>query len=269
MIRFPKLEHGGGLPVASFASFDGVRLHFETEGDGPPIVLLHGFAASTQTNWIAPKIWAALVSAGRSVIGLDARGHGKSDTPHDPAAYDDGAMVKDVAALFDHLGLAESDVAGYSMGSGTALRFALSDGRLRRLVLGGFGGDMASRVSGRPSPEWQERARRIAEALEAEDISSITDPTARGFRRFADSQGADRQALAAIQRSHRFAGVTGDLKSVKVPTLVVCGDADVDPHPLAGQLPRGRAVVVSGDHLGAVADPAFAEAVVEFLAEPD
>jgi pimeloyl-ACP methyl ester carboxylesterase len=257
----------GRKRMPMFSSFDGVKLNYETEGEGSPVVLLHGFAASTRTNWVEPGIWSALVEAGHWVIGLDARGHGESEKPHEPDSYADGAMVRDVAALFDHLALSEASVAGYSMGAGTALRFAMTDRRVQRLVLGGIGGDMARRVSGQGSEEWEQRSKRIAAALEAEDPSSVEDPTARGFRRFADRQGADRLALAAIQRSHRFAGAAGDVASVKGPALVIAGDADVDPRPLADQLPAARFAVVSGDHLSAVGDPAFAAAIVEFLAE--
>jgi len=250
-----------------FSSFDGVKLHYETEGEGSPVVLLHGFGASTRTNWVEPGIWSALVHAGHRVIGLDARGHGESEKPHDPAFYADGAMVRDVAELFDHLALGTASVVGYSMGAGTALRFAMSDRRVRLLVLGGIGENMARRVGGQASEEWEQRSKRIAAALEADDPSTIDDPTARGFRRFADRQGADRLALAAIQRSHRFAGSAGDISMVQGPALVIAGDADVDPRPLAAQLPAGRFTVVSGDHLSAVGDPAFAAAIVEFLAE--
>jgi len=186
-------------------------------------VLLHGFAASTQANWVAPGIWKTLVDAGHQVTGPDARGHGHSDKPHDPSAYDNGAMVRDVGALLDHLGLVRPDVAGYSMGAGTALRFALTDGRVRRLVLGGIGGDLASRVlgqTGRVPPAWRGRAQRIAAALEAEDPAAIEDPAVRRFRRFADSQGADLRALGAIQRSNRYrlSGAAPDLSALKAPT---------------------------------------------------
>src|SRR5262249_52725987 len=151
--------------MAEFRSFDGVRLHYDMEGEGGPVVLLHGFAASTEANWRAPGILDALVAAGHRVVGLDARGHGHSEKCYDPSAYADGAMVTDVVALFDHLALDTADVVGYSMGSATAIHFAHRDTRVRRLVLGGTGGNLGDTVEARV-----ERARLVAAALEAPDV---------------------------------------------------------------------------------------------------
>ncbi len=250
--------------MPEFRSFDGVILHYDVEGQGPPVVLLHGFAANTDLNWRQPGIIRALTAAGLRTIGLDARGHGLSGKPHLPSAYANDAMVADVRALFDHLRLEEADVAGYSMGSATALRLALTDRRVRRLVLGGTDGGLHDTAE-----SMAERGRRIAEGLEAEDPDDIIDPAAGRFRRFAESTGADRAALAAIQRGRRRSPVSrDDLSRVRAPALVICGDADVSPHELAATLPAGRARVVPGDHLSAVLEPALAAAVAEFLAAP-
>ena len=250
--------------MATFSSFDGTTLHYESTGDGRPVVLLHGFAAESRGNWVAPGVVAALEAAGRRAIALDARGHGASDTPHDAAAYADDAMVRDVQALFDHLGLRSADVVGYSMGSMTASRLVGVEPRVRSIVLGGVGVGIATT---RP-----ERVRiAIAEALEADDPLSVADPTARAFRKFADSTGADRRALAAIQRAQQFSR-DPDLAGIGVPTLVLTGDRDTlvgSPRELADRIPGARAHVLSGDHLGAVNDPAFAKAIVDFLAEVD
>lgn len=250
--------------MTDFRSFDRVKLHYVAEGAGQPVVLLHGFASDSQGNWRRPGIFAALVAAGHHVIALDARGHGYSEKCYDPVAYQDQAMARDVVALFDHLGLESADVVGYSMGSATAIRFALRDGRVRRLVLGGTDGSLSDSTE-----EMAERGLRIAAALEAEDPESIEDPLGRRFRRFADSTGADRRALAAIQRGRRRLQVgRDDLSKIASPTLVICGDKDVSPHELAAVLPAGRAKVVTGGHLSAVGDPAFTVAIVEFLTEP-
>jgi pimeloyl-ACP methyl ester carboxylesterase len=111
-------------------------------------------------------------------------------------------------------------------------------------------------------------AAAIAAALEAEDPSTISGAVPRAFRAFADSTGADRFALAAIQR----AGLAPapDLSSVGVPVLVIAGDRDDlvgDPAVLAAAIPGARHVTVSGDHLSAVYDPRFAAEVVAFLDE--
>ena len=110
-----------------------------------------------------------------------------------------------------------------------------------------------------------EMAPLIADALETDDPDAIEDPLARGFRQFADAMGADREALAAIQRA-RVVNADVDASRVNMPTLVICGDGDVKPDKLAASIPGARAAVVTGDHNGAVADPAFTTTIVEFLA---
>src|SRR5271155_3785007 len=187
------------MPI--FSTFDGLSLHFEIVGEGSPVVLLHGFASSYEVNWRRPGVVRVLLEAGHQVIGLNARGHEGSDAPHDPRAYSNGAMVNDVVALFDHLSLSQSDVVGYSMGALTAFAFAQRDRRVRRLVLGGIGGYAERLESVQDDSVWAERSKRIADALETDDPSSIGDIRARGVRRFADWRKSDRYALAAIQRS--------------------------------------------------------------------
>ena len=257
--------------MPEFESFDGLVLHYEEDGPAPadgqvPVVLLHGFAASYEGNFVAPGISAALVAAGRHVIGLDARGHGLSAKPHESSAYEGDAMARDVIALFDHLGLSSADVVGYSMGAGNAMRFAQLDSRVRRLVLGGIGDDIGGPATPEATEKWNRRRQRIADAM-LEQMNESTTDMARRFVRFAESTKADMQALGASQRARVDRPMGAGAAEVKVPTLVVCGDKDFEPHTLASRLPDGRAVVVSGDHLSAVGDPALARAIVDFLAE--
>jgi pimeloyl-ACP methyl ester carboxylesterase len=172
-------------------------------------------------------------------------------------------MARDVSALLDHLGIETVDVVGYSMGGLVTSLLLAEEPRLRSAVLGGVGARLILRTGGPPMP-----AAAIAAALEAEDPSTITGAVPKAFRAFADSTGADRLALAAIQR----AGLppAPDLSQVRVPVLVIAGDRDDlvgDPSVLAAAIPGARHVVVSGDHLSAVYDPRFAAEVVAFLDE--
>lgn len=247
---------------ATFRTSDGLSLWFEDTGpaDAVPVVLLHGFAADSRVNWRTPGVFDALVGAGHRVVALDARGHGRSDKPHDPGAYVGDVMARDVSALLDQLDADACHLVGYSMGGVTALRTTLDDGRVRSAVLGGIGGGLL-RTGSRRRPA-------IGHALLADDPSAVEDPTARAFRRFADSTGADRHALGAhmLAEDVPISGLDG----VTVPTLVLVGDRDtlVGSGPeLAAAIPGARAVVIGGDHLGAVADPGFVPAVLGFLDE--
>jgi pimeloyl-ACP methyl ester carboxylesterase len=248
--------------VPTFLAPDGLELTYDVAGEGPPVLLHHGFAADVAANWGRPGIVDALVSSGRTVVALDARGHGRSATPHDPEAYRGSAMARDVSALLDHLDIGSVDVVGYSMGGLVTSVLLQDEPRLRSAVLGGVGARLILRT-GPAMP-----AGAIAAALEADDPSTISSPVARAFRTFADSTGADRLALAAIQR----AGLppAPDLSQVRVPVLVIAGDRDDlvgDPSVLAAAIPGARCVVVSGDHLSAVYDPRFTAEVVAFLDE--
>jgi pimeloyl-ACP methyl ester carboxylesterase len=247
--------------VQRFESFDGTRIAYITAGpdSGPAVLLLHGFAADHRLNWVAPGVVDALAAAGHRVIASDARGHGQSDKPNEPAAYENDAMARDAIALLDHLGVADVDVVGYSMGSVVSSRVVPMEPRARRLVLGGVGQGLV--LGNLP------RAN-VADGLLADDPTTITDPTARAFRSFADSTGADRRALWAIQQVGVVPQCT-PLGEIHVPTLVLVGDNDTlvgPPGPLADAIPDASVTVVSGDHLTAVGDPAFPKAIVDFLA---
>jgi pimeloyl-ACP methyl ester carboxylesterase len=255
--------------LTTFTTFDGLALAYLQEGDGEPVLLLHGFTSSTEGNWRRPGIWQNLVDIGRRVIGLDARGHGASDKPHDSAAYEDSAMVRDVAALVDHLALPRVDLVGYSMGAATAIRFAAQHDRVRRLVLGGIGGDPSTWASAEFLAERAERARRIADGLSAADPSDIHDPLARRVRALMEQRGNDLRAMAAIERAHRPMGGDVDVSRIRVPTLVVCGDDDVPPHPLAAALSNGRAQQLTGDHESVVGNTDLGKLIAAFLSDDD
>jgi pimeloyl-ACP methyl ester carboxylesterase len=249
--------------VKSFESFDGVRIAYEELGDGDATLLHHGFASDSKINWVRTGVARAIVDAGRRVVLIDARGHGRSEKPHDIEAYLGGAMEHDVQALLDRLEIEEVSVVGYSMGSFVAVRLAVSDPRVHSLVLGGTGtleGSFSSR----------EQAQSIAEALEADDRSAIADPTALAFRDFADATGADRAALAAIQRAGCGAPGVEVLGAVTVPTLVVNGERDAligRPDSFAGAIPQAELKLVPGDHVSAVVRREFRQAIVRFLSE--
>ena len=85
-----------------------VEIAFLDEGEGEPIVLVHGFASTKEVNWVYTGWVSALTHAGHRVIALDTRGHGKSTKLYDPVDYRSGLMAEDVRALLDYLGLARA-----------------------------------------------------------------------------------------------------------------------------------------------------------------
>ena len=241
---------------------DGVNLAYDVRGDGPAVLLLHGFASNARINWERPGVVSALVDAGHTVVSYDARGHGGSDAPHDPDAYGGTTLVDDAVGLLDALGHLDADLVGYSMGAQVAVRVAVASPGDRRMVLGGVG----SRLLG-PGPVRGPSADAIALALEADDPTSSPGDAGRAFRAFADATKADRLALAALQRARPLAG-PAPLDEVLGPVLIVVGERDTlagDPVPLAAAFTDARVQRVPGDHLSAVVSPEFAAAAVRFL----
>jgi pimeloyl-ACP methyl ester carboxylesterase len=126
---------------------DQIEIAYLDEGEGDPIVLIHGFASTAAINWVHPGWVTTLTKARRRVIALDDRGHGASSKPYDPAAYHSDIMAEDVRALLDHLGIARADVMGYSMGARIGVYLALAHpDRVRSLILGGLGSRLVDGV---------------------------------------------------------------------------------------------------------------------------
>lgn len=242
---------------------DGVRLSYELHGPetGAPIVLVHGFASDYQLNWVGTRWQETLVGAGYRVIGLDCRGHGRSDKPHDPSAYTFDAMAADVHRLLDVLTVTRAHYLGYSMGARIGLQAVLDfPDRLHRAVFGGLG--MSGAVA---EAEPIVRALRGAEAETASALS---------FQRFASARPInDLEALAAcMEGMARSAHIDKDrLAGVRTPVLLVAGDHDEiarNVPRLAERIPSAKVVLIPGrDHMGAVPSRQFKDAALEFLGE--
>ena len=147
---------------------DGVRLHYEVHGPpgGAPLVVVHGFASDYRLNWVGTRWQEALTSAGFRVIGLDCRGHGLSDKPHEPAAYAIGVMGSDVTRLMDQVEVQSAGYLGYSMGARIGLQVVMdSPDRLTRAVLGGIGASGSIR-SAKPSTTASTSARRRCSTMD-------------------------------------------------------------------------------------------------------
>lgn len=243
-----------------FESFDQVALAYEVDGDGEPVLLLHGFASDSFINWVRPGVIDALVRNGYRAIALDQRGHGLSDKPHDPEAYAGEVMVHDAQAVLDHLSVERALVVGFSMGSINTVGLIKADDRVKAAVLGGVGSHTIMVRS--------EGGNFLADAMTAEDKSTITNPIAKSFRDFADLTRADRQALAALQSASRTA--MDDLGAINIPVLVLGAENDPlagDAQTLADKIPGAKAATVPGTHLNVVNNPAFHQNIVEFLNE--
>jgi pimeloyl-ACP methyl ester carboxylesterase len=245
-------------------TYRDVEIAFLDEGDGEPIVLVHGFASNKDVNWVFPGWVSTLARAGRRVIAFDNRGHGASTKLYDPALYTVGIMAEDVRALLDHLALPRADVMGYSLGARITAKLAETHPqRVRAAVLAGVGIHL---VDGEGLS-----AQTIAAALEAPTRADVSDPTGKTFRAFAEQTRADLRALAACIRGSRQMIARDELDRLTMPLLVAAGSKDEiagSPEELAALAPGARALVIPGrDHMLAVGDKVFKAGVLEFLAQ--
>jgi pimeloyl-ACP methyl ester carboxylesterase len=246
--------------MPSFDS-DGVEISYIDEGEGEPILLIHGFASNLVTNWVDPGWVRLLVQARRRVIAYDNRGHGKSEKLYDPEVYGAPTMAEDARRLLDHLAIAEADVMGYSMGARISAFLVLGHpARVRSAVLGGLGINMVRGVVG---------SGPLAKALEARSIDDVTNETARSFRAFAEQTKSDLKALAACIRGPREKITPERLATLTVPTLIAVGSNDViagSGRELASLIPGAQFLDIPGrDHMRAVGDAALKQGVLDFL----
>ncbi len=235
---------------------DGVRIAYDFVPGESPILLVHGFASTAAVTWAGPGWVRAITHAGRGVVASDLRGHGRSDKPHDGAAYAPRQLAADLVAVLDALELDQVDVIAYSMGSRVAAALTqLAPERVRRVVLGGAG---------------------PLELFATWDMDAVrgfvthgtlpSDPTIGAVLGAAIDAGADREALMACVQG--VAGATLDVPT-GIPVLYVAGGADQIPAGVA-EVARARGSeyleLPGRTHVNALTSREFKHAALAFLA---
>jgi len=233
----PVLWACGALALAGTVSVSGkefysagVRIHYTVQGQGEPLILIHGLYSSGRQNWDAPGITAAL-AAQFQVITFDLRGHGASDKPRAEGDYGVN-MVEDVVRLMDHLHLQKARVAGYSLGAIIALKLvALHPDRVQSTVLGGMGWLRAG------SP-----FQRLWQTMKGPDSGSVPPACVHGIAELAVSEAS--------------------VRAVRTPVSVIVGDRDpcrsMYVEPLRFVRPDWPVkVIVGAGHVNCIFKPDF------------
>ena len=256
----------------SYAEVNGLSLYYEEHGSGEPLILLHGGIG-------ASEMFAAILddlAGARRVIAVDLQGHGHTADVDRPLRAE--LMADDIAALIEHLGLAQADVLGYSMGGLVALRLAIQHPeRVRRLVLvsitfrrdGSFPEVLAAMDAMGP---------KVADLIKQ---APVYEHYARVAPRPEDWTAHVAKTAEAIKVDYDW---TADVTALSPPTMLVYADADsVRPEHMieffqllgggrrdAGVDGSGRptarlAILPGTTHYDIVASPALAPAVLPFL----
>ena len=250
------------MKIEMFESFDGTRLALHRAGEGRPLVLLHGLFSSAEMNWIKWGHAQLLAERGYEVLMLDFRVHGESEAPEEPEAYPQNVLVRDVAALVEHLGIEDYDLGGFSLGARTSLH-AVAHGVLEpaRLIVGGMG------TAG--LGEWAKRSAFFKRVIDEFDTIPRGDPAYFSMQ-FLKSQGVNRVAARLLLDTMPDLDLAM-LANVTMPTLVVCGDEDRDngsAEDLAGLIADATFVEVPGTHMGSVTKPDLGQAIADWLGQP-
>jgi pimeloyl-ACP methyl ester carboxylesterase len=240
-----------------------VEIAYLDEGEGDPILLVHGFASTKNVNWVYPTWVSELKRNGRRVIAFDNRGHGESDKLYDPSDYEIAIMASDIAALMDHLNIERADVMGYSLGSRmTAVLARKEPQRIRSAIFGGIGIGLIE--GGGPG-------ENVARALEAGSLDEVTDPVGRTFRAFAEQTRSDRRALLACLRGSRRLMTREEAAGIAVPVLIAVGTADEiagSAAALGSIIPDSQVLdIPNRDHMRAVGDKVYKAGVLDFLSQ--
>jgi pimeloyl-ACP methyl ester carboxylesterase len=243
---------------------DGIKIHYEVHGDGPPLLLTHGYS-STSAMW---RGQIEALSKQHTLILWDMRGHGQSDYPDDPLAYSEALTVADMAALLDAVGASRAIVGGLSLGGYMSLAFYRAyPERVRALLIidtgPGFKKDDAREA-------WNRRAHETAERFEREGLAVLQSLSReRSGVSHRDAGGLARAARGML--AQRDARVIETLPEIKVPALVVVGADDAPflaaSDYMAAKIPGANKVVIpAAGHAVNIDQPeAFIAAVLPFL----
>ena len=203
---------------------NGTKLFYEVEGQGYPLFIHHGLSGHPD-SWRAEGYVKTLAENNKLIL-LHARGHGRSDKPHNPEAYSMKNMVSDVTAVLDHLQIPKAHFYGYSMGG----RVGLATGkyapeRVSSLIIGGSG------LSEKDSKDEKEDLLSIIEYFDGEQ-ESVTRYEEQGWPESVEGWkqekmlNSDYDAYRAYCNNHENIGLANFLPTYSVPCLLYAGTED-------------------------------------------
>ena len=239
-----------------------VRIHYEVEGQGPPLMLVHGMSGSVD-SWRTPGYVDELKKDNQLIL-IDVRGFGASDKPYDSSAYEFQQRVGDLVAVLDDLSIEKTNYFGYSMGGKIGFRIpTYAPDRFNCLILGGMGYPLTGKEEkedGNAIQTQKDLETAIKEApdspmeyfvtMREERMGEATPPARRAILLANDAEAF----LVYIRMSQRIISPKPEeiLPNIKIPTLMFAGENDPwfsSAQKTAALIPGARFVSLPGlDH---------------------
>ena len=222
---------------------DDVSIHWESAGEGPPVVLVHGFGETIEGLWGSGGWLDDLVAAGHRYVTLEFRGHGRSEHPYEKEAYHIDRLVGDLAAVGEAAEAAPAFFVGFSLGSEILMRYLLRDASKARAA--------AFIAVGKVMLKPRRQATDLTvDALLAEDMTDI-HPALKKMRRIHEERGNDLKALAALLRAEveRQELVPEQISQLRLPTLFMNGEKEQvvgDVNTIASLVEGSRVEIIEG-----------------------
>jgi pimeloyl-ACP methyl ester carboxylesterase len=244
---------------------DGVNIYYEVHGEGPVILLSHGYSATSQ-------MWRGQIeplAKTHKLVVWDMRGHGQSDYPEDQSEYSETATVADMAAILDAVGAEKAVIGGLSLGGYMSLAFHRAHPeRVTALLIIDTGPGYRSDEA---REGWNQNALKTAARYERDGLGRQAEASAEvRISQHRNAEGLARAARGML--TQRDAAVINSLPTIAVPSIVVVGEDDKPflnaADYMAAKIPGAAKVVIpNAGHAANIDQPeAFNEAIVEFLA---
>ncbi len=243
---------------------NGVAIYYEVHGDGPAVLLSHGYSATC-------RMWDGQIQALRDryqVIVWDMRGHGRSDYPDDSAAYSEASTIDDMAAILRACGIRRAVIGGLSLGGYMSLAFHREHPEMTRALMIFDTGPGFRNAEAREA--WNQRARQRADDLDAHGLAALGTSDEVRMSRHRNAFGLAGAARGML--TQRDDSVIMSLPDIAVPSLVLVGSNDTNflaaTDYMARKIPAATKVVIEGaGHAANLHQPAaFNRAVETFLA---
>lgn len=211
-LLIPSTAFAQAKPVGDRVEVNGMQMYYETSGAGEPLIVLHGaYMNIPSMGEIIPKL-----AETHKVYALEFQGHGRTTDIDRPITYPN--LADDVAAFMEAVGIAKADIFGYSMGAEAGLQLAIRHpDKVRKLVAASVAYDLVG---------WQPAFTEVIPQMTVEMILEM--PFAKEYPKLAaDPEGFPALAEKLIALEHEPMAWEKDVKALKVPVLIIAGDADV------------------------------------------